>query len=154
LHRKTWYTGTCGNNGHGLTIRVSFMVNVCVCGGFGSNDSWPMMQSFPMDDHYRTDVISDVGHSGLNSIVSLVLRTVCFVQLLGHWHCTTSPSGQRYIYIYHLHDNCHLIMLHVFYNKRIHKLMTGMSCGFLLTKSLDLPLYYFPFFSICMIMLF
>jgi hypothetical protein len=23
--------------------------------------------------------------------------------------------------------------------------MTGTSCGFLLTKSLDLPLYYFPF---------
>jgi hypothetical protein len=25
-------------NGHGLTIQVSFMVNVCVYGGFGSND--------------------------------------------------------------------------------------------------------------------
>ena len=24
--------------------------------------------------------------------------------------------------------------------------MTSMSCGFLLAKSLDLPLYYFPFF--------
>jgi hypothetical protein len=42
-----------------------------------------MMQPFPMDGHYRTDVISGVGHSGLNSIVPLVLRTVCFVQLLG-----------------------------------------------------------------------
>jgi hypothetical protein len=31
--------------------------------------------------------------------------------------------------------------------------MAGTSCGFLLTKSLDLPLYYFPFFSICTIML-
>jgi hypothetical protein len=31
--------------------------------------------------------------------------------------------------------------------------MTGTSCGFLLTKSLDLPLYYSPFFSICMIIL-
>jgi hypothetical protein len=29
----------CGSNGHGLTIQVSFMVNVCVGGGggFGSN---------------------------------------------------------------------------------------------------------------------
>jgi hypothetical protein len=26
LHRMTWYTGTCGSNGHGLTIHVSFMV--------------------------------------------------------------------------------------------------------------------------------
>jgi hypothetical protein len=32
-----------------------------------------------------------------------------------------------------------------FINKRIYKLLIGMSCGFLLTKSLDLPLYYFPF---------
>jgi hypothetical protein len=53
------------------------------------------MQSFPMDGHYRTDVISGVGHPGLNSVVSLVLRTVCFVQLLGNWHCTTGPLGQR-----------------------------------------------------------
>jgi hypothetical protein len=30
LHRMTWYTGTCGSIGHGLTINVSFMVN-CVC---------------------------------------------------------------------------------------------------------------------------
>jgi hypothetical protein len=32
----TWYTGTCGSNGHGLTIHVSFMVNVCIIQGFGS----------------------------------------------------------------------------------------------------------------------
>jgi hypothetical protein len=31
--------------------------------------------------------------------------------------------------------------------------MTGTSCGFLLTKSSDLSLYYFLFFSICTIML-
>ena len=37
----TWYIGTYGSNGHGLTIQVSFVVSVCVCkrgrGGFGSN---------------------------------------------------------------------------------------------------------------------
>ena len=27
--------------------------------------------------------------------------------------------------------------------------MTGTSCAFILTKSSDLPLYYFPFFPIC-----
>jgi hypothetical protein len=42
-----------------------------------------MMQPFPMDGHYRMDVINGVHHSGLNLIVPLVLRTVCFVQLLG-----------------------------------------------------------------------
>jgi hypothetical protein len=95
-----------------------------------------------MDGHYRTGVISGVGHLGLNSVVSLVLHTVYFVQLLGHWHCTTGPSGQcqpclegviswvdhivelllllmiiniYYLYIYRLHNNCHLIMLDVFY---------------------------------------
>jgi hypothetical protein len=25
----------------------------------------------------------------------LVLRTVCFMQLLGYWHCITGLSGQR-----------------------------------------------------------
>jgi hypothetical protein len=29
LHRITWYTGTCGSNGHELTIHVSSMVK-CV----------------------------------------------------------------------------------------------------------------------------
>ena len=36
-------------------------------------------------------------------------------------------------YIYHLHDNCHLIIM-CYINKRIHKLMTSTSCGFLFTK--------------------
>jgi hypothetical protein len=31
VHRYVQY------NGHELTIQVSFMVNVCVCGSFGSN---------------------------------------------------------------------------------------------------------------------
>jgi hypothetical protein len=43
-----------------------------------------MMQPFPMDGHYRTDVISGVGHPGLNSVVSLVLRTVCFVRYVSY----------------------------------------------------------------------
>jgi hypothetical protein len=37
----TRYTGMCGSNGHGLTIRISFMGSMCVCvgggGGFGFN---------------------------------------------------------------------------------------------------------------------
>ena len=32
LHRMTWYTGTCGSNGHGLTIHVSFMVKSVLYG--------------------------------------------------------------------------------------------------------------------------
>jgi hypothetical protein len=48
--------------------------------------------------------------------------------------------------------NCHLIMLYVLYKQVSSHLMTG-ACVFLFTKSLDLPLYYFIFFSIRTIML-
>jgi hypothetical protein len=64
-------------NGHELTIRVSFMVNVCVCGGFGSNGFVTKMQQFPMDGHYRTNIISGVGHPRSDSVMPLVLRMIC-----------------------------------------------------------------------------
>jgi hypothetical protein len=63
-------------NGHGLTIQVNFMVK-CVCGGFGSNDFVIKMQSFPIDGHYRMNVISGVGHPRSDSVVLLVLCMVC-----------------------------------------------------------------------------
>jgi hypothetical protein len=45
-----------------------------------------------MDGHYRAGVISGVGHPRSDSVVQLVLRMVCFVQWMGHCHCTTGPS--------------------------------------------------------------
>jgi hypothetical protein len=48
-------------------------------GGGGALDpmvSWPMMQPFPMDGHYRTGAISDVGHMRSDLIMPLVLRMV------------------------------------------------------------------------------
>ena len=39
LHRITWYTGTCGSNGHGLTIDASFMVK-CMCDIWGLWIHW------------------------------------------------------------------------------------------------------------------
>jgi hypothetical protein len=69
VHRYVRY------NGHGLTIRVSFMVNVCVCGGFGSN-GFVTNDVTISNGYYRTDVISGVGHPRLDSIVPLMLRTV------------------------------------------------------------------------------
>ena len=65
-----------GSNGHGLTIRVNFMVK-CVCVDFGSNGFVTKMQPFPMDGNYMTDVISGVGHLRLDPVVLLVLHTVC-----------------------------------------------------------------------------
>jgi hypothetical protein len=35
-----------------------------------------MIQSFPMDGYYRTDVISGMGHLRLDLVVPLVLRMV------------------------------------------------------------------------------
>jgi hypothetical protein len=44
--------------------------------------------------------------------------------------------------------NCHFIMLYMLYKQLSSLLMTGTSCAFLLTKSSDLPLYFF-FLHIC-----
>jgi hypothetical protein len=51
----------------------------CVCGGgcFGSNDFVTKMQPFPMDGYYRMNVISGVGSQRSDSVVLLMLRTVC-----------------------------------------------------------------------------
>jgi hypothetical protein len=49
---------------------------MCVCEGFGSNGFMTKVQSFPMDGHFRTDIISDVGHSRSDSVVQLVLCKV------------------------------------------------------------------------------
>jgi hypothetical protein len=44
-----------------------------VCVGFGSNGFVTKMQPFPIDGHYRTDIISGVGHPKLESVVSLMV---------------------------------------------------------------------------------
>jgi hypothetical protein len=133
-----------------------------------------------MDGHYRMDVISGMGHLRSDSVVLLVLHTVrcamigastLYYRSLG---ITSTPENGSWIdhiveqllllmiisiyYIYYIYITCMITIISkccmCFINKRIHKLMTGMSCGFLLTKSSDLPLYYFLFFSICTIMLY
>jgi hypothetical protein len=69
-------------NGHRLTIRVNFIIK-CVCVDFGSIGYMTKIQSFLMDGHYRTDIISGVGHPRSDLVVLLVLCTVV-VQWLGH----------------------------------------------------------------------
>jgi hypothetical protein len=59
---------------YGLTLW-----SMCVCGGFGSNGFVIKIQSFPIDGHYRMDVISIVDHLRSDSVVPLVLRMVCCV---------------------------------------------------------------------------
>jgi hypothetical protein len=73
----TWYAGTCGINSYGLTVYTSYCGQMCVLyRGFGSNGFVTNMQSFPMDDYYRTDIISGVGHLRSDSVLPLVLYTV------------------------------------------------------------------------------
>jgi hypothetical protein len=53
---------------------------VCVGGGgggFESNGFVTKMQPFPIDNHFRTNVICGVGHPRSDSVMSLVLHTVC-----------------------------------------------------------------------------
>jgi hypothetical protein len=68
-----------------------------MCVGFGSNSFVTKMQSFPLDGHYRIDIISGVGLPRSDLVAPLVLYTID-VQWLGHRHCITGPSGQRQPY--------------------------------------------------------
>jgi hypothetical protein len=45
-------------------------------GGFKSNGFVIKVQSFPIDGHYRTNIISCVGYPRLDSVMPLVLYTV------------------------------------------------------------------------------
>jgi hypothetical protein len=49
---------------------------MCVLGDFGSNDFVIKTQLFPMDGHYKMDIISGVGHPRLDLVVPLVLCTI------------------------------------------------------------------------------
>jgi hypothetical protein len=80
------------DNGHGLTIRVNFVVNVCVSVGFEFNGFVIKAQSFPMDGHTRTNIISNVGHLSLDLVMSQVLCLIA-VQYPRHWYCTIDLSG-------------------------------------------------------------
>ena len=69
-----WYVQ---DNGHGLTIYVNFMVK-CVCYmGLGSNGYF-MAGTVLMGGYYKIDIISDVGHPRLDSVILQVLRTIAY----------------------------------------------------------------------------
>jgi hypothetical protein len=72
----SWYTGMYGIMVVGLLYGLTLWI-VCVWGGFRSNGFVTKMQLFPMNGHYRTSIISYVGHLRSDSIVALVLHTVC-----------------------------------------------------------------------------
>jgi hypothetical protein len=74
----TWYIGTYSSNGHGLTIHVSFMVK-CVC----YTRLWIYWLRDPgatipngLVTIGQTSLVG-IGHSRSDSIVLLMLNTVC-----------------------------------------------------------------------------
>jgi hypothetical protein len=77
LHHMTWYTDTCGSNGHGLTIHVSFMVKCVYYMGLWIHWFRDHGATIPngLVTIGRTSLVG-VGHSRLDSIMPLMLRTV------------------------------------------------------------------------------
>jgi hypothetical protein len=80
LYHMTWYTSTCGSNGYGITIHVSFMVK-CMC-YMGLWIHWfrDPSTTIPNDSVTigRTSLVS-MGYSRSDLIVLLMLCTVCCV---------------------------------------------------------------------------
>jgi hypothetical protein len=78
LHHMTWYTGTCGSNGHKLTIHISFMIK-CVC-YTGLWIHWFCDPSATIPNGLVTigwTSLVGVGHLRSDSIMPLMLRTIC-----------------------------------------------------------------------------
>ena len=71
VHLYVW------DNGHGLTIHVNFMVKCMYYMSLGSNACF-VIGTFLMDGHYRIDIISGVGHSRSDLVVSLMLCTIAY----------------------------------------------------------------------------
>jgi hypothetical protein len=74
----TWYIGTCGSNDYGLTIHVNFMVK-CMC-YMGLWIHWFHDYGATLSNGSVTigwTLLVGVGHSRSDSIMLLMLRTVC-----------------------------------------------------------------------------
>jgi hypothetical protein len=78
LHRMTWYTNTCGSNAHELIIHVSFMVKCVCCTGLWIHwfcDPGATIPNGSVTIGWTSLV--GVGHLRSNSIMPLILHTVC-----------------------------------------------------------------------------
>jgi hypothetical protein len=73
----TWYTGTCGSNGHGLTIHVSFMVKYVRCVRAIDPLVSDLDATIPNSlVTTRWTSLVGVDHSGSDPIVPLMLYTI------------------------------------------------------------------------------
>ena len=73
----TWYTNTCGNNGHGFIIYVSFMVKCISYTGLWIHWFRDHDATIPNDTIIiGHTLLVNVSHSRSNSIMPLMLRMV------------------------------------------------------------------------------
>ena len=84
MYHKTWYTGICNSNGHGLLYRLHIMVKRVYYKGlwihwFRDHDATIPNGKVTIG---RTSLVG-VGHLGSDPIVPLMLRTVCFCAMAG-----------------------------------------------------------------------
>jgi hypothetical protein len=95
LHRMTWYTGTCGSNGHGLTIHVCYMAKCVYFTGLWIH--WFHNHGATIPNGSVTigwTLLVSVGHTWSDLIVPLMIHKIHCV-MAGALHCTIGPSGQR-----------------------------------------------------------
>jgi hypothetical protein len=78
----TWYTGTCDSNVHRFIIQVSFMVKWMCYTGLWIHWFCDLNVTIPNGSVTigRTSLVG-LGHSRSDSIVLLILRTVCYAMV-------------------------------------------------------------------------
>jgi hypothetical protein len=77
MHCMTWYFGTCGITTMSLLYRLDNMVK-CVCYMVLRSNGCFMANAALTSSHFRTDIISGMGHPRSNLVVLLVLCTVAY----------------------------------------------------------------------------
>ena len=94
----TWYTGIWRIIDMGLQYMLTLWSNVCMCYmGLGSNGCF-IAEVALTGSHYKTDIISNVGHLRRDLVMALVLCTVAYnirgtgVLLQVPWDSTTVIS--------------------------------------------------------------
>ena len=76
FHHMTWYTSTCGIMAMSLLYMLALLLNVCI---IEPRIQWLFMAGVAiMGGHYKTKIISSVGHPSSDSGEQLVLFTVVF----------------------------------------------------------------------------
>jgi hypothetical protein len=80
MHCMTWYAGTCGITTMSLIYELYDMIKCVSYMSLGSNGCF-MASAALTDNHYKTYIISNVGHPRSDSVVPLVLCMVATISV-------------------------------------------------------------------------